>query len=288
MNRGIGMLAKRLSWCRFGLFWDSAGACFTTITLSMWLFVALISTVWTPYALLDMNGYQTWQAPSLTHWLGTDGAGADMLSWLMAGSWTELVLVVATVLLAFVVGFVTLSITLIRITWVRSVALVTLDALIAIPTVLLAMLLAVPMGSSALVIVLSCGIGYGLNLARIVRPRALLSLQSDYVTAAIVHGASHWYCLRRHVLANVMPITLVQLSLASGTVILAESGLTYLGIGIPSGVASWGRVLTSSLTLIHVHPLAVIWPGLVVTLVVLALNMAGDLLVRVFLLRGEE
>ena len=80
----------------------------------------------------------------------------------------------------------------------------------------------------------------------------------------------------RHVLPNIMPVCLVQISLSAGTVILAESGLTYLGVGVPSGVASWGRVLATSLTLIHVNPLAVLWPGLIVTLVVVALNLLGD------------
>ena len=78
-----------------------------------------------------------------------------------------------------------------------------------------------------------------------------------------------------------MPVAMVQISLSAGTVILAESGLTYLGIGVPSGVPSWGRVLSTSVSLIHVNPLSVVWPGLVVTLVVVALNLLGDVLRKV-------
>lgn len=251
---------------------------FVCIILCLWIFVAAFSFVWTPYSLLETNGYQVWQKPSLKHWLGTDGTGADMLSWLMAGSRVEILLVISTIVIASVVGFVILSFTICRVQKIRSVIIMAVDALISIPTVLIALMLAVPLGTSVLVIMLACGFGYGLNLARILRPSSVLVLKSDYVDCAISNGASRSYVLLKHVLPNILPIASVQLSLSAGTVILAESGLTYLGVGVPSGVPSWGRVLSTSVTLIHVYPLAALWPGLVVTLTVLALNLFGDVL----------
>lgn len=251
---------------------------FVCIILCLWIFVAALSFVWTPYSLLETNGYQVWQKPSLKHWLGTDGTGADMLSWLMAGSRVEILLVISTIVIASVVGFVILSFTICRVQKIRSVIIMAVDALISIPTVLIALMLAVPLGASVLVIMLACGFGYGLNLARILRPSAVLVLKSDYVDCAISNGASRSYVLLKHVLPNILPIASVQLSLSAGTVILAESGLTYLGVGVPSGVPSWGRVLSTSVILIHVYPLAALWPGLVVTLTVLALNLFGDVL----------
>lgn len=251
---------------------------FVCIILCLWILVAALSFVWTPYSLLETNGYQVWQKPSLKHWLGTDGTGADMLSWLMAGSRVEILLVISTIVIASVVGFVILSFTICRVQKIRSVIIMAVDALISIPTVLIALMLAVPLGTSVLVIMLACGFGYGLNLARILRPSAVLVLKSDYVDCAISNGASRSYVLLKHVLPNILPIASVQLSLSAGTVILAESGLTYLGVGVPSGVPSWGRVLSTSVTLIHVYPLAALWPGLVVTLTVLALNLFGDVL----------
>jgi dipeptide/oligopeptide/nickel ABC superfamily ATP binding cassette transporter permease protein len=201
-----------------------------------------------------------------------------MLSWLMAGSRVEILLVISTIVIASVVGFVILSFTICRVQKIRSVSIMAVDALISIPTVLIALMLAVPLGASVLVIMLACGFGYGLNLARILRPSAVLVLKSNYVDCAISNGASRSYVLLKHVLPNILPIASVQLSLSAGTVILAESGLTYLGVGVPSGVPSWGRVLSTSVTLIHVYPLAALWPGLVVTLTVLALNLFGDVL----------
>lgn len=152
------------------------------------------------------------------------------------------------------------------------------DALISIPTVLIALVLAVPFGASIAVVIVACGVGYGLNLARIARPEAVLIARSDFVESAVSCGASQVYILIRHILPNLMSTMLVQLSLSAGTVVLAESGLTYLGIGVPSGVPSWGRSLATSVRFIAIHPMTVVWPGLAVTLVVVALNMFGDLL----------
>lgn len=272
---------KKMQFTILKRIWRASFGKFVCVTLFLWLAIAAISLFWTPYSLLKTNGYEVWQKPSFAHLLGTDGTGADMLSWLMAGSRVELVIVVCTVMISALIGTVLLSIMISQYKIIRATSVMAVDALISVPTVLIALMLAVPFGANVLVIVIACGFGYGFNLARIVRPSAKLVLQSDYVNSAISQGASRRYVLLRHVLPNITPVALVQLSLSAGTVILAESGLTYLGVGVPSGVPSWGRVLATSVTLIHVNPLAVLWPGLIVTIVVVALNMLGDVLRKV-------
>lgn len=272
---------KKMQFTILKRIWRASFGKFVCVTLFLWLAIAAISLFWTPYSLLKTNGYEVWQKPSFAHLLGTDGTGADMLSWLMAGSRVELVIVVCTVMISALIGTVLLSIMISQYKIIRATSVMAVDALISVPTVLIALMLAVPFGANVLVIVIACGFGYGFNLARIVRPSAKLVLQSDYVNSAISQGASRRYVLLRHVLPNITPVALVQLSLSAGTVILAESGLTYLGVGVPSGVPSWGRVLATSVTLIHVNPLAVLWPGLIVTIVVVALNLLGDVLRKV-------
>ena len=272
---------KKMRFTILKRIWRASFGKFVCVTLFLWLAIAAISLFWTPYSLLKTNGYEVWQKPSFAHLLGTDGTGADMLSWLMAGSRVELVIVVCTVMISALIGTVLLSIMISQYKIIRATSVMAVDALISVPTVLIALMLAVPFGTNVLVIVIACGFGYGFNLARIVRPSAKLVLQSDYVNSAISQGASRRYVLLRHVLPNITPVALVQLSLSAGTVILAESGLTYLGVGVPSGVPSWGRVLATSVTLIHVNPLAVLWPGLIVTIVVVALNLLGDVLRKV-------
>lgn len=272
---------KKMRFTILKRIWRASFGKFVCVTLFLWISIAAISLFWTPYSLLKTNGYEVWQKPSFAHLLGTDGTGADMLSWLMAGSRVELVIVICTVMISALIGTVLLSIMISKYKIIRATSVMVVDALISVPTVLIALMLAVPFGTNVLVIVIACGFGYGFNLARIVRPSANLVLQSDYVNSAISQGASRRYVLLRHVLPNITPVALVQLSLSAGTVILAESGLTYLGVGVQSGVPSWGRVLATSVTLIHVNPLAVLWPGLIVTIVVVALNLLGDVLRKV-------
>ncbi len=176
---------------------------------------------------------------SAEHWLGTDGTGADVFSWLLAGSHTNLVIVLLTVVASMARGLLLIAAMVARNAALASSSVVG-HALISVPTVLIALILAVPLGASIAVIVIACGFGYGLNLARVARPAALLASRSSYVESALANGASGWRVLISHVMPNILPVLAVQLSLSAGTAVLAESGLTYLGIGVPSGVPSWG------------------------------------------------
>ncbi|KFJ08377.1 ABC transporter permease [Bifidobacterium tsurumiense] len=258
--------------------WSTVSGRYAVTVIAVWVVVSLISLVWTPYSLWQMDGYNVWAMPSAAHWMGTDGTGADVASWLMAGSRTDLVIVLLTVALSAVIGMCLVALMTLGSTWSSNATVVAVDALISIPTVLLALVLAVPFGASIAVVVVACGIGYGLNLARVVRPQALLVANSGYVESALSNGASRWRVFAQHIVPNILPVASVQLSLSAGTAILAESGLTYLGIGVPSGIPSWGRSLSLSVRLASVHPLTALWPGLVVALVVLALNLCGDVL----------
>ena len=258
--------------------WRRASGRFPLMVIGLWVLVSVVSLFWTPRPLMQTDGYHTWQAPSVEHWLGTDGTGADVFSWLMAGSRTNLIIVILTVLVAAALGLLFVAAMVSRHTVLAGASVVVVDALISIPTVLIALVLAVPLGASVAVIVIACGFGYGLNLARVARPQALLVARSAYVESAMANGASGAYVLFRHIVPNILPVMLVQLSLSAGTAVLAESGLTYLGVGVPSGTPSWGHSLATTVRFISVYPLTVLWPGLVVTVVVVALNLFGDAL----------
>ena len=256
--------------------WGRPGGRFALIVMALWLVVSAVSLVWTPYPLLHTDGDDAWASPSAAHPLGTDGVGADVLSWLMAGSRTDLAVAVLTVLVSAAIGLALTAAMVSTRRMLASASVVVVDALIAIPTVLLALLFAVPFGTSIAVVVAACGITYGLNMARILRPTAALAVRSAYVEAARASGVGPWRVFVRHIVPSTFPVLAVQLSMSAGTSILAEAGLTYLGVGVPSGVPSWGHSLTTSVRLISVYPLTVLWPGLVVTLVVTALYLLGD------------
>ena len=258
--------------------WSHGSGRYSLIVLGLWLIVAAVSLFWTPQPLLATDGYHAWDTPSSAHPLGTDGTGADVLSWLMAGSVTNLAIALLTVLCSAAIGLLLVGCMVSRRSALASTTVAVVDALISIPTVLIALLLTVPLGASAGVIVGACSIAYGLNLARIARPAAVLASTSDYVQSARLGGASGWYALTRHIVPNIVPVLMVQLSMSAGTSILAEAGLTYLGVGVGAGTPSWGHSLATSVKFINVFPLTVLWPGLVVTVVVVALNLFGDAL----------
>ena len=235
--------------------WAKAGGKYALIVIGAWLLVSALSLVWTPYSLLDTNGFNAWASPSAAHPLGTDGTGADVLSWLMAGSRTNLMIAVLTVIVAAAIGLLLVAAMVSRSGALASTSVVVVDALIS-----------------------ACGCAYGLNLARILRPSALLAARSAYVESALWSGASSVRVFFTHIVPNTLPVLCVQLSMSAGTSLLAEAGLTYLGVGVGAGVPSWGHSLSTSVKFISIYPMAVLWPGLVVTMVVVALNLFGDAL----------
>lgn len=251
---------------------------FACLFCALWIITALVSLVWTPYDLNFSDGYNVWSSPSAAHWLGTDGAGADIASWLLAGSATELLIVIAVSVITCVVGIAGVSVTISRHTGVRTLSVIIIDALISIPTIVVALLCAAPLGASIAGIIIACSFAYSLNLMRVVRPVAVAAARSPYVTFARYKGKSHGRIFIEHILPQIMPSVIINVSLAAATSMLAESGLTYLGVGVPSHIASWGRSLASAVSYVTVHPSIAIWPGLLITLAVLSVNLLGDAL----------
>ncbi len=277
-NTGNSAQSESILRAVWGSFWAKFEGKIVTIILGIWLIVTLISLVWTPYSLSVTDGYNVWSTPSSSHVLGTDGSGSDILSWLMAGSATELAIVIGVVLLTTVWGLLGIAASVNFNRSVSRVAVIAIDMLIAIPTVVIALVLGASLGASVAVIIVACSFAYGLNLMRVVRSTAREAASSSYVTAARWSGVSEPRIFFTHIVPSIAPMMAVQLSASAGTSILAEAGLTYLGVGVPNGVASWGYSLSTSAQFISVYPLTVLWPGLVIVLAVLALNLLGDCL----------
>lgn len=251
---------------------------FGTAVVATVLGVALLSYFWTPYPLLRQNVADRWLGPAWAHPLGTDQIGRDTLSWLMAGSRTTVFVAFWAVLVAAGTALVLAALTALTHRRLAEPIIVIVDILIAFPVLLIAMLLAAAFGGSLTVVVLAVGLGVGVNVARVVRPEIRRVIASDYVLAARAAGVGQAGILWRHVLPNVGPVVIVQLSYVAAIAILAEASLSYLGYGAPAGTASWGRSLADSQQYIAVQPASVLWPGLAITVTVLAVTLFGDAL----------
>lgn len=242
------------------------------------LAVAAVSLVWTPFDPARADAYSAWAGPSWPHLLGTDGTGRDILSLLMAGARSTVVVAVGASVVAVIVGVVLAALGALTARPVREAVAVAVDILIAFPVLLIAMMVAAVWGGSLWVVIWSVGIGYGVNIARVARGELRRIGRAEFVLAARANGLTSGQILIRHLLPNAAPVFIVQLSWSMAAAVLAEAGLSYLGFGAPVTQPSWGLLLSQLQSYVAVHPLSVVWPGLAITLTVLSLNLLGDAL----------
>ncbi len=194
----------------------------------------------------------------------------------MAGARTTVFVAVGAGIVATVIGIALAALGALTARWVREAVAVFVDILIAFPVLIIAMMISSVWGGSLWVVIWSVGIGFGVNIARVTRPELRRVLHSDFVLAGRASGLTPAQNLVRHLLPNVAPVFIVQLSWGMAVAVLAEAGLSYLGFGAPVTEPSWGLLLAELQQYITVHPLSVLWPGLAITITVLGLNLLGD------------
>ncbi len=238
---------------------------------------ALVSLVWTPHDPKKVVPADRWLPVSWTHLFGTDGDGKDLFSQVLVGARTTLFVALLSALIAAVVGLLLgiLSAVLPRLLG-EAVAHV-IDVLIALPTLILALVLVAALKGSVWTVSLAIGFGSGVVLARVVRAEAARVLTNDYILAASAAGSSTWRTVWRHIIPNIAPIVIVQLSLVAALAVLAEASLSYLGL-TPVSTPSWGRMLEGLQQSASVHPWAIVFPGLAVVMATLGFNLLGDAL----------
>ncbi len=256
--------------------WSLPAGRFGLAVVAVIIVVAAVSLVWTPFDPRRVDIPARWAAPGWPHVLGTDASGRDILSLLMAGSRTTVVVAVGAGAVATVLGVVLACLGALTTRWVREWVAVLVDVLIAFPVLLIAMMISAVWGGSLWVVIVSVGIGFGVNIARVSRPELRRVLHSDFVLAARASGLTSAQTAARHLLPNIAPVFIVQLSWGMAVAVLAEAGLSYLGFGAPPTEPSWGLLLSELQRYLTAHPLSVLWPGLAITVTVLGLNLLGD------------
>lgn len=265
---------NRWMWLR--RLWALSTGRFGLIVVGVIAVTALVALFWTPFNPLKVDIAARWGTPGWPHLLGTDGSGRDIASLLMAGARTTVFVAVGAGVIATALGVLLAALGALTARWVRESVAVLVDILIAFPVLLVAMMISSVWGGSLWVVIWSVGIGFGVNIARVTRPELRRVLQSDFVLAGKASGLTPAQNLVRHLLPNVAPVFIVQLSWSMAVAVLAEAGLSYLGFGASVTEPSWGLLLADLQRYIAVHPLSVIWPGLAITLTVLGLNLLGD------------
>jgi len=241
------------------------------------LAAALLSLVWTPADVTQLTIAQKLLPPSSAHWLGTDHFGRDMLSMVMVGARSSMA--VALIAVGIGMGFgVPLGLLAAARSggWLDEVVMRGNDLVFAFPSLVIAILITAALGPSATNAIIAIGIFNIPVFARVSRGAALPIWTLDYIRAARVAGKGAARISLQHILPNIANLLIVQGTIQFSLGILAEAGLSYVGLGAQPPTPSWGRMLAEAQTMIALAPHVAIVPGLAIVATVLGLNLLGD------------
>ncbi len=246
-----------------------------TITMLFFL-IAILSYIWVPHPIEDFNVSDKLLAPNGNYLLGTDHFGRDILSMLIMGAKNSVI--VAFVAIGIGMGFgVPLGlIAASRKGWVDELIMRFNDFTFAFPSLISAIMITAIMGPGAINSIIAIGIFNIPVFARVTRGAALGIWKREFILAARSAGKRKFRISIEHVLPNTFSVLIVQATIQFALGILAEAGLSYLGLGTQPPAASWGKMLNEAQTFLHFAPQLAIYPGLAIALTVLGLNLFGD------------
>ena len=247
------------------------------LVLIVLLIITAIFAPWlAPYPPNDIDMAQTLAKPSAEHWLGTDNLGRDVLSRIIYGARTSLIIAVgataASVILGETLGLIAAQFGGI----VFQIIMRIIDALMAVPMLLIALIMASLLGGGVKNVILALGVGMLSVHARMMCAQALSVKQNDYILAAKAMGISDMRMMLRHIFPNAFPALIVVITVGLGAVILAEAGLSFLGVGVMPPYPAWGGMISDGYKYILSNPALSFSPGVAIMLVVFGFNMMGD------------
>ncbi|GBC97097.1 Glutathione transport system permease protein GsiD [bacterium HR16] len=238
--------------------------------------LALFAPAIAPYRYDAQDATAVLQPPSAQHLLGTDELGRDVFSRLVYGARVSLTVVLQVELLEVLIG-VTLGLLAgyFRDRWDALIMRFT-DMMFAFPDILLAILIVAILGPGLHNVFIALALTGWPGMARVVRSQVLALREREFVEAARAIGLSHFRILWRHVLPNLLPTVLVAATVDSAGIVLAESALSFLGLGAQPPLPSWGRMIDDARQLMRSHPMLLVYPATMLSLTVMALNFLGD------------
>ncbi|KEJ90830.1 ABC transporter permease [Sulfitobacter donghicola] len=244
---------------------------------AVFLLAAIISFVWTPFDHTALNIPSKLQSPNLTHLLGTDHFGRDILSLIMVGARTSIAVALVAVGIGMGLGIpLGLWAAARRGSLIDEVIMRGNDLVFAFPSLVIAILITAVFGAGAINAIIAIGIFNIPVFARITRGAALSLWEREFILAARVAGKSATRISIEHILPNITNLLIVQGTIQFSLGILAEAGLSYVGLGAQPPIPSWGRMLADAQTMVSFAPHMALMPGFAIILTVLGLNLMGD------------
>jgi peptide/nickel transport system permease protein len=238
--------------------------------------LAIVAQFWTPYDPAALSIIDKLQEPNLHHWFGTDQLGRDVLSLIMAGAKNSVGVALLSVIIGVFVGVPLGLLAAARRGAMDELIMRGNDLVFAFPSLLLAILITAVFGPGAINAIIAIGIFNIPVFARVVRGGALQLWTRDYALAARVAGKGPMRISFEHILPNLVGLLAVQGTIQFSLGVIAEAGLSYVGLGAQPPTPSWGRMLNEAQTLTALAPSLALFPGFAVVLFVLGLNLLGE------------
>ncbi|EIK84233.1 dipeptide/oligopeptide/nickel ABC transporter permease/ATP-binding protein [Gardnerella greenwoodii] len=253
----------------------SLGSRIAFIVIALLAFCAIFARFIAPCDPVKIT--QNYQAPTGAHWFGTDNLGRDVFSRVMYGARYSLVIGLSSVLFALVMGAIIGSIAAVSRTWIAELIMRLIDIVMSIPGIALAAVCLAILGQSMIGIIISIGVLYVPQIARIVRANIISEYGKDYVRAVIVSGARAPWILLKHVTRNIAAPVMVFTTLCVADAIVFEASLSFINAGIPEPTPTWGNILSSAKAgVIFGYWWQALFPGLAIMITVLCLNILSE------------
>jgi peptide/nickel transport system permease protein len=246
--------------------------------LALLVFLALFADLVSPYDPLRQNLIESLQWPSAAHWLGTDDLGRDVLSRLIHGCRIAVIAAGEATTIALLIGVPIGLFIGYRGGWWDWIVMRIVEAIVSIPGIMVAIVILALLGTGLHKAMIALGILFSTSFLRLARGVVLAEREEVYVRSARVIGASDRRILLRHILPNIAPPLIVQTTLTVGAVLLAEAGLSFIGLGVQPPDASWGTMLSTAAAYMDLHWFLAIPPGIAIILTVLSINLIGDVI----------
>jgi ABC-type dipeptide/oligopeptide/nickel transport system permease subunit len=271
-------LPPPLRWRKLRRFAANRLALAGATIIGLLLLVALLAGVLAPHdPIFDQDYNNILAAPGAGHPMGTDDLGRDIFSRMIYGARISLQAALIAVGLAFCIGVpVGIVSGYYRGFWDEWVVMRIVDALQAFPSLILALALSAALGGGFYNAMAAVGIGFAPAFVRLARGQAMSIRNLDYVMAARSVGARDRRIMWRYVVPNAMAPLVIQATFAMGSAIIAEAGLSYLGLGARPEEPSWGSMLHIAQSYLNTNPTLALWPGMAIFIVVLGFNLLGD------------
>ena len=248
------------------------GLVISTMVIAM----ALVSYIWTPYSVIDLDIGAKLKSPNAAYWFGTDHFGRDIFSMIMVGARNSIAVALVAVIVGIGVGVPAGCWAAARGGFLDEALMRGNDVIFAFPALLSAVMITAVFGPGAINAIIAIGIFNIPVFARLARGAALSLWPRDFIMAARAAGKSSFRITWEHIVPNMTNLLIVQGTIAFALGILQEAGLAYVGLGTQPPFPSWGKMLNEAQTMMSFAPHMAIFPGVAIVITVLGLNLLGD------------